>query len=81
MRILLTLAIALTLSLSAACGGPSCDKVVDHMMGLLPAEMKPDDAAKTKMVADCEKETNKEQRQCVLDAKDLEAVMKCDKGK
>lgn len=72
----------LTLALSAAaCGGDdaSCDKVVDHTLSLLPAEMKGQLGDKKVMVQRCEKESSPEQRKCVMGAKSMEDVMKCSK--
>jgi len=72
----------LSLSISAAaCGGSdaSCDKVVDHTLSLLPAEIKGQMGDKKDLVAQCEKQTTKEERKCALEAKSMEDLMKCKK--
>jgi hypothetical protein len=77
-----TILLGLSLSLSAACGGDdaSCDKVVDHTISLLPAEMKSQMGDKKALVEQCEKKTSKEERKCALGAKSMEDLMKCKKS-
>lgn len=62
-----------------ACGGkePTCENVVDHTLGLMPAEFKKQMGDKKVLIEQCEKETTEEQRKCALEAKDMEALMKC----
>ena len=76
--ILFGLSLCLT---AAACGGDdaSCEKVVDHTLSLLPAEMKGQMGDKKPMIQRCEKESTPEQRKCVLGAKSMEDVVKCPK--
>ena len=74
-------ALGLTLAL-AACGGddgPTCDKVVDHTMSLLPAELKANMGDKKQLIEQCKKETSKEERACALKAKSMPDLMKCKK--
>jgi hypothetical protein len=76
----LILSSVLALSLFSGCkksGGGSCQDVFDHTVSLMPAEMK-DQLASSKddAIAKCEK-LSPEARQCALDAKSLEDLMKC----
>lgn len=66
-------------SLSVACKGkPSCDDVVDHTLGLMPAELKSSVGGDKKpMIEKCEKEMNDDQRACVMKASTMEEMMKC----
>ena len=71
----------LALSLVAACSKKqsSCDDVFDHTLSLVPAEMQGKlKDGKADAVAKCEK-MSPEARQCALDAKSLEDLMKCPK--
>jgi hypothetical protein len=72
---------SLTLSLVACKGSDSCDKVVDHTLGLLPAEMRSMAGDKAPMIAKCEKEMTAEVRSCVLAAKSIPALQACKPAK
>jgi hypothetical protein len=77
---MLVLSCLFALSAAAGCSKKSaCGEVVDHTVSLMPGEMQEkmkdhrDDAIGT-----CEK-MSAESRQCALDAKSLEDLMKCPK--
>ena len=76
---------AMTLGLAATttgCGGgdASCDKVVDHTIGLMPKEIVDQLGDKKQLIEQCEKKMSKEERKCALSAKSMEDMMKCKKG-
>ena len=84
MRSIINTLVAITFSLTiaataAACGGgdsDSCDKVVDHTLTLIPAELKDQMGSKKEMVAKCE-EQPKDSRKCAMAAKNMEDLMGC----
>jgi hypothetical protein len=71
--------LSLGLLASAGCSkkSGSCTDVFDHTVSLMPAEMK-EQLANTKddAIAKCEK-MSPEARQCALDAKSIDDLMKC----
>ena len=82
MRNLVAILFGLTLALNSACGSDdaSCEKVVDHTLSLMPAELKAQMGSDKKpLIEQCEKKTSKEERKCALDAKSMEDLMKCKK--
>lgn len=57
----------------------SCEAVVDHTLSLMPPEMQGKlKDGKADAIAKCQK-MSPEARQCALDAKSLEDLMKCPK--
>lgn len=81
--IITTLTLAITLGLGAGltgCGGddaPSCDKVTEHTLSLMPEEFKSKMGDKKALVAQCEKNTTAEDRVCAMAAKDMEGLGAC----
>ena len=78
----LTLGIALSLTTGlAGCSkddsGPSCEKVTDHFLSVIPDEMKGKLGDKKAMIDKCEKDLNAEDRKCALAAKDMQGIMEC----
>lgn len=79
----LVLVICLACPFLSACkdgggGGASCDKVVDHVLSLMPEDAKKD-ADKKELIGKCEKEATDAERKCVLEAKTMDALMACEK--
>jgi hypothetical protein len=74
------LLLALALSLTACSSKSKCEQVYDHTMSILPDDMKKmiGDAGKDKAIAKCEASSD-EAKQCALDAKSMEDLMKCPK--
>jgi hypothetical protein len=69
----------LAVSLLAGCkkSGSDCEKVFDHTVSLMPAEMQGKlEDGKADAIAKCEK-MSPEARKCALDATSLEELMKC----
>jgi hypothetical protein len=69
----------LSLSIVAGCSkkSGSCEDIFDHTVSLMPSEMKDKLAdGKADAIAKCEK-MSPEARQCALDAKSLDDLMKC----
>lgn len=77
-RFTLAAVAALALCLTACKDDASCDKVVDHTLGLLPAEMKAALGDKAAMIKQCEG-ASKAARSCALAAKSMDDLMKCPK--
>jgi hypothetical protein len=77
-NIVIALGLALALA-TTACkkSGSECERVFDHTVSLMPAEMKGKLAeGKADAIAKCEK-LSPEARKCALDAKGLEDLMRC----
>jgi len=75
----LMLILSLALSVAACKSKSTCEKVYDHTLELLPDEMKSKlggDDAKAHAIEKCEKGSD-EAKQCALDAKSFEDLMKC----
>lgn len=77
--ILLATTIALSAGAAGCSGGDdaSCDKVVDHTLGLMPKELAAELGNKKDLVQQCEKKMSKEERKCALSAKSMDEMMKC----
>lgn len=70
-------ALLATAALSTGCkDDASCDKVVDHTLSLLPAELKSQMGDKKALIARCE-EQPVEARKCAMAAKDMAALTAC----
>lgn len=72
--------LALSLVTATGCGGDdgaTCDKVVDHTLSIMPEEFKSQMGDKKELIAQCEKKTTPEGRECALKAKSMEDLMKC----
>jgi len=60
--------------------GSDCERVVDHTISIMPAELSSKLAeGKADAIARCEKEMSAEAKKCALAAKSLEDLMRCPK--